>query len=108
MRIVLSIALAALAAVALPAQQPAQQPAPPPAQQQQPPQPSGQIPQATFRAATRLIVHTVTVKDKDGKPIEGLTAKDFVITENNEPQEVAFAVYQRLEGEADATPAPAD
>src|SRR5262245_42480974 len=98
-RIVLSIALAALAAVALPAQQPAQPPA------QQPPQPSGQIPQATFRASTRLIVHTVTVKDKNGKPVEGLTAKDFVITENNEPQDVAFVVYQRLEGETDTTPA---
>jgi len=107
-RTVLSIALAALAAVALPAQQPAQQPTQPPAQQQQLPQPSGQIPQATFRAATRLIVHTVTVKDKNGKPIEGLTAKDFVITENNEPQEVAFAVYQRLEGDTDPTPAPVD
>src|SRR5262245_33547449 len=101
-RIVLSIALAALAAVALPAQQPAQPPA------QQPPQPSGQIPQATFRASTRLIVHSVTVKDKDGKPVEGLTAKDFVITENNEPQEVAFAVYQRLEGDAGTAPVAAD
>ena len=45
---------------------------------------------------TRLIVQTVTVKDKDGKPIEGLTAKDFVVTEDGEPQDIAFVEYQRL------------
>jgi len=56
--------------------------------QQQPP---------TFRAATRLVVQTVSVKDKDGKPIEGLTAADFVITEDNEPQEVSFVEYQKLD-----------
>ena len=68
------------------------------AQQQQ-----QQTPQATFRATTRLIVQTVFVKDKDGKPIEGLTAKDFVVTEDGQPQDIAFVEYQRLQGE----PAPA-
>ena len=53
-------------------------------------------PVATFRSSTRLIVQTVTVKDKDGKPIEGLTAKDFIVTEDGEPQEIAFVEYQRL------------
>jgi len=50
----------------------------------------------TFRATTRLIVQTVNVKDKDGKPIEGLTAKDFVVTEDGEPQTVSFVEFQRL------------
>src|SRR5204863_8489887 len=50
----------------------------------------------TFRTTTRLIVNTVTVKDKDGKPIEGLTAKDFVVTEDNEPQMISFVEFQRL------------
>jgi hypothetical protein len=63
------------------------------AQQQQP---QTQTPQATFRATTRLIVQSVFVKDKDGKPIEGLTAKDFVITEDGQPQDIAFVEYQRL------------
>jgi VWFA-related protein len=63
------------------------------AQQQQP---QAQPPQATFRATTRLIVQSVFVKDKDGKPIEGLTAKDFVITEDGQPQDIAFVEYQRL------------
>ena len=62
--------------------------------QQQPP--LTQTPQATFRATQRLIVQSVFVKDKDGKPIEGLTAKDFVITEDGMPQDIAFVEYQRL------------
>jgi hypothetical protein len=37
--------------------------------------PAQQQPAATFRSTTRLIVQTVTVKDKDGNPIEGLTTK---------------------------------
>ena len=39
-----------------------------------------------LRTTTRLIVQTVTVKDKDGKVIEGLTAKDFTVTEDGQPQ----------------------
>jgi len=69
------------------------------AQQQQP---QTQTPQATFRATTRLIVQSVFVKDKDGKPIEGLTAKDFVITEDGQPQDIAFVEYQRLATEVPA------
>ena len=42
----------------------------------------------TFRSSTRLVVTTVSVKGRDGRPIEGLTAKDFIVTEDNEPQEV--------------------
>jgi len=73
------------------------------AQQQRPLQ--TQTEQPTFRASTRLIVQSVFVKDKDGKPIEGLTAKDFTITENGQPQEIAFVEYQRLEMPATPTPA---
>jgi len=68
------------------------------AQQPAPPAPAGQAAaQApTFRATTRLIVRTGTVKDKSGNPIEGLTAKDFVVTEDGEPQTIAFVEFQRL------------
>jgi VWFA-related protein len=65
---------------------------------QQPPAPASpaaaQAP--TFRTNVRLSVQTVTVKDKDGKSIEGLTAKDFVVTEDGEAQSVAFVEFQRL------------
>jgi hypothetical protein len=43
----------------------------------------------TFRTGQTLIVQTVTVKDKD-RPIEGLTAKDFTITEDGDPQVISF------------------
>jgi VWFA-related protein len=61
--------------------------------------------QPTFRSGTRLIVQTVTVKDRDGKPIEGLTAKDFIVTEDGEPQAVAFVEYQRVDGSRPQQPA---
>src|SRR5262245_61588398 len=63
---------------------------------QRPPQPP-----PTFRATTRLIVETVAVKDKDGRAIEGLTADDFVVTEDGERQEIAFVEFQRLQGDPD-------
>ena len=36
------------------------------------------------------------VKDKNGKPIEGLTAKDFTVTEDGAPQTISFFEYQKL------------
>ena len=61
--------------------------------------------QPIFRSGTRLVVQTVSVKDKDGTPIEGLTAKDFIVTEDGQPQDIAFVEFQRLAG---TTPAAAD
>ena len=52
--------------------------------------------QPIFRSETRLIVETVTVKDNEGRAIEGLTAKDFAITEDGDQQQIAFAEFQRL------------
>lgn len=79
----------------------AQQPPSRPPSQTQPP--SQALPPApTFRATTRLIVQTVNVKDKDGRPLEGLTAKDFLVTEDGEPQTVSFVEFQRLAATPDA------
>jgi VWFA-related protein len=66
-------------------------------------QPNQQPP--VFRSSTKLVVNTVTVKDKEGKVIEGLTPKDFVITEDGQPQEIAFVEFQRLVTEPAATTA---
>ena len=63
---------------------------------------AAQQPTPTFRSGTRLIVQDVTVKDKDGKPVEGLTANDFVVTEDGERQTVSFVAYQKIDPEADA------
>ena len=51
----------------------------------------------TIRVTTKLIVEEVTVKDKSGKPIEGLTANDFSLTEDGVPQTISFVEFQRLQ-----------
>ena len=68
------------------------------AQQQQPPQPGSNTDAAmvTFKAQTALVIETVTVKDKNGKTIEGLTAKDFTVTEDGAPQTIQFCDFQKL------------
>ena len=52
--------------------------------------------QATFQTTSQLVVETVSVKDKDGNPITGLTAKDFAITEDGVPQTIKFFEFQKL------------
>jgi len=69
---------------------------------QQPPQ-TAQAP--TFRTSTRLVVQTVSVKDAEGRPVEGLTATDFVVTEDGEPQAISFVEFQRLTTTPVAAPA---
>jgi VWFA-related protein len=69
---------------------------------------SAQNQQPTFRTETRLIIQTVTVKDKEGRPIEGLTAKDFTIVEDGEQQEIALVEFQRLAASTFAQRATAD
>ncbi|HUI57008.1 MAG TPA: VWA domain-containing protein [Bryobacteraceae bacterium] len=73
-----------------------------PQQKPQPPKTPQQAVQpsngpAKFSAGTTLVVETVFIKDKDGKTIEGLTAKDFTVTEDNTPQEIRFCEFQKLD-----------
>ena len=46
--------------------------------------------QPTFRTAVDLVHFGVTVVDKQGKPVTGLTAEDFQILENGKPQTVKY------------------
>ena len=58
---------------------------------------------------TKLVVETVNVKDKDGHAIPGLTAKDFVVTEDGVEQAIRFCEFQQLPtapAEKAAKPAP--
>jgi VWFA-related protein len=79
----------------MPAQQPAQQP---------PAAAADTLPK--FTSNTQLVVEIVSVKDKDGKVIEGLTAKDFVITENGVPQTISFCEFQSLDEKIEPVVAP--
>ncbi len=53
--------------------------------------------QPIFRSSQQLVVETVTVKDKDGRVVEGLTAKDFNVTEDGVPQTISFVEFQHVE-----------
>jgi VWFA-related protein len=55
----------------------------------------------TLSVKSQLVVETVVVKDKQGKYVDGLTAKDFAVTEDNVPQSIRFCEHQDL---TDATP----
>jgi VWFA-related protein len=59
---------------------------------------------STFSTSSQLVVETVNVKDKSGKPVEGLTAKDFTITEDGAEQTIRFFEYQKVPEEAEAEP----
>jgi VWFA-related protein len=62
---------------------------------------------STFSTSTQLVVETVVVKDKSGQGIEGLTAKDFTVTEDGTPQVIKFFEFQKLPEEPVPTPATA-
>ena len=63
----------------------------------------------TLSVSSKLVIEAVNVKDKEGKSINGLTARDFTVTENGVPQKVSFCEYQEMPmapAAAPAKPAP--
>jgi VWFA-related protein len=58
----------------------------------------------TLRVTTQLVVQTVSVKDKDGKPVEGLTADDFILTEDGVPQTISVFEFEELDDTAPPRP----
>lgn len=51
---------------------------------------------AQIKVSTQLVIETVVVKDKAGNPLESLTTKDFIVTEDGVPQVVQFCEHQKL------------
>jgi len=62
--------------------------------------------QVIFRTSSQLVIETVGIK-KNGMPVEGLTAKDFIVTEDGAPQTISIFEYQKLP-EVPSSPLPAD
>ena len=59
----------------------------------------------TMSVKVQLVVEAVVVKDKQGNPVHGLTAKDFTVTEDNVPQTIKICEHEDLA--ANARPLPA-
>jgi VWFA-related protein len=59
----------------------------------------------TIQVTTRLIIETVTVKDKKGNPIKGLTAKDLTVTEDGVLQSIKICEEQELPETSEPLPA---
>ncbi len=60
----------------------------------------------TLSVRSQLVVEAVTVKDKQGNAVPGLTANDFTVTEDGVPQKIRFCEYQSLP--TTAAPLPRD
>ena len=58
--------------------------------------PVGKSDTLTLSVRSQIVIETVVVKDKKGNPIDGLTAKDFTITEDGVPQTIRFCEHQTL------------
>jgi len=65
----------------------------------------GETGAATFSSGTQLVVETVSVTNRNGTPVVGLTAKDFTITEDGAPQAIRVFEYQKVPDTPVATPA---
>jgi len=62
-----------------------------------------------IHVVTRRVVVDVVVTDAQGKPVEGLTQKDFTVLEEHKPQSVrAFEVHTPEQDRSPLPPAPAE
>ena len=66
---------------------------------------SGEAQGFTIKVQSNLVVEAVEVKDKQGHFVQGLTAKDFVLTEDGVPQTIKYCEHQDLSETAKPLPA---
>lgn len=53
--------------------------------------------QPVFKTSANLVIVTVFVRDRDGRPVEGLKKNDFIVTENGVPQTISVFEFQRID-----------
>ncbi len=70
------------------------------------PQQEAAVGGAKFSTSTNLVIVDVTVKDKAGKPIEGMTQRDFTVLEDGKPQKISIFEFQKLTMEPAPPEAP--
>jgi len=88
--------LFALIAAASTGQAPNPAPVPPPQT------PAG--PRAQFTANSNLVIVDVVVRDKSGRPMEGLKQEDFTVLEDGKPQKISVFEFQKLSHEPEPPP----
>lgn len=65
---------------------------------------SGQNGTFTLTVSSQLVIETVVVKDKQGNSVPGLTAKDFTVTEDGQPQTIKIFEHQALSDQVQPLP----
>ena len=65
---------------------------------------SGEAQNFTIKVQSNLVVEAVEVKDKQGHFVHGLTAKDFVLTEDGVAQTIRYCEHQNLSETAKPLP----
>lgn len=63
-------------------------------------------PQTTFKTAVDLVPVDVNVIDRDGRPVDNLTASDFTLAVDGRPRKILSAEFVRASGQAAPPPAP--
>lgn len=58
----------------------------------------------TFKSSANLVIVNVIVRDRQGRPIEGLTKENFTLVENGKPQTVSVFEFQKLSLQPAAAP----
>jgi VWFA-related protein len=64
-------------------------------------------PLQTLRQEARLVIVDVTVRDKEGQPVKGLQASDFLLREDNTPQKIVSLEEHTASSDATAAVPPA-
>ncbi len=60
--------------------------------------------QYRIKVTTEVVLVNVVVRDKDGKPISGLKRDDFVVLEDNKPQNVVSFDFENIDAAAAVPP----